>query len=553
MLPSAAFATGRPAVAWRAPTFLALAVGLLYCINLDHLPHPDELYHVLAAQGMVATGEPRIAEGLYTRTLLYTWLVARCFALFGESLSVARLPALLPMAALVPVLFVWLHRVADARAAWLGAILFALSPFAVDIAQFSRFYALQMLTLFVAAICTYAAMEPRPLPQRLAHGLGALFCAMFAVYLQPNSFLGLAGLGLWLAGVVLLPILVDRKVALRGKLILVGGLSALGVLALLALWAIGILPELWSLYRTTPIFNQGTESQFWYYHAWYSLLYPSLWPATGILALSAIAARPRAGTFLTVVFAVAFLLSSFAAAKNLRYIAYAQPFLFALWGIGLAAWWTPLEQFLRRLAQGLRAAVPYGWPAPQRIAGILLAGGVGWLLLANPAWLRTVTVLADINVPPELPRTNWPVARDALEPWLARADVVITTEELGALYFLGRYDVRYSPSKLGELAPDQQHEFGIDHRTGRPVIATPESVELLMDCYPSGLVVGPIEDWGKPYKISDALAGIITARAHPIELPPRSRLFAYGWDRPADEPRPAACAELPPIATAILP
>ena len=40
------------------------------------------------------------------------------------------------MAALVPLLFVWLHRVADARAAWIGTLLFALSPFAVEIAQF---------------------------------------------------------------------------------------------------------------------------------------------------------------------------------------------------------------------------------------------------------------------------------------------------------------------------------------------------------------------------------------------------------------------------------
>ena len=73
---------------WRAPLLLALAAGLLYCINLGHLPHPDELYHILAAQGMVVTGEPRIAEGLYTRTWLFTWLVARCFSLFGESLAV---------------------------------------------------------------------------------------------------------------------------------------------------------------------------------------------------------------------------------------------------------------------------------------------------------------------------------------------------------------------------------------------------------------------------------------------------------------------------------
>ncbi|MFZ1425976.1 MAG: hypothetical protein WAS21_04315 [Geminicoccaceae bacterium] len=549
MQPSVATA-GRDRSGWGAPLVLFLGAAAIYSINLGHLPHPDELYHILAAQGMVASGEPRIAEGLYTRTWLFTWLVARCFSLFGESLAVARLPALLPMAALVPLLFVWLRRVADARAAWLGTVLFALSPFAVEIAQFSRFYGLQMLSLFAAAVCAYDATEPQPLARRLGLAVGGLACAALALYLQPTTFLGFAGIGLWLAGVILLPILVSRTVPTQQKWALVGGLAGLACVALAALWLVGTLPGLWDLYRTTPIFNQGTESQFWYYHAWYSLLYPSLWPATGILALSAIAARPRPGAFLTIVFAVAFLLSSFAAAKNLRYIAYAQPFLFALWGIGLAAWWTPAERFLRELARSLRDAMPRTWPARQRLGGALLAGAVCWLVLANPAWLRTSTILADVNIPPELPRTNWPAAKAALEPLLAEAGVVVTTEELGALYFLGRYDVRYSPSKLEELAPDQQHEFGIDHRTGRPVIATPSSLELLMECYTSGVVLGPIEDWGKPYKISNALARIITDRAQAVELPPRTRLFAYAWERPAGAPRPEACADLPPIATA---
>lgn len=547
--PSVATA-GRERAGWGAPLALFLGAAAIYSINLGHLPHPDELYHILAAQGMVTSGEPRIAEGLYTRTWLFTWLVARCFSLFGESLAVARLPALLPMAALVPLLFVWLHRVADARAAWIGTLLFALSPFAVEIAQFSRFYGLQMLSLFAAAICAYDAVEPQPLRRRLSLTVVALVCAGLAFYLQPTSLLGFAGLGLWLAGVILLPILVGQTISTAHKLLLLAGLAGLACLALAALWAVDVLPGLWSLYRTTPIFNQGTESQFWYYHAWYSLLYPSLWPVTGILALSAIAARPRPGTFLTVVFAVAFLLSSFAAAKNLRYFAYAQPFLFALWGIGLAAWWSPAERFLRELTRNLRVAMPPAWPNRHRLAGVLLTGAVCWLVLANPAWLRTTTILADVNIPPEVPRTNWPAARAALEPLLARAGVVVTTEELGTLYFLGRYDVRYSPSKLEELAPDQQHEFGIDHRTGRPVIATPASLQLLMECYASGVVLGPIEDWGKSYKINDALARIITERAQPVDLPPRTRLFAYEWERPAGAPRPEGCASLPPIATA---
>ena len=59
---------------------------------------------------------------------------------------------------------------AGTRAAWIGALLFGLSPFSVEIAQFSRFYGLQMLSLFVAAVyivlnlivdVLYGVIDPR--------------------------------------------------------------------------------------------------------------------------------------------------------------------------------------------------------------------------------------------------------------------------------------------------------------------------------------------------------------------------------------------------------
>lgn len=550
MLSSASLAdrtAGRSWPAWTAPLALFLGAALLYAINLGRLPHPDELHHVLAARGLLATGEPRLAEGLYTRGLLYTWLVAQSFALFGESLAAARIPSLIPMAALVAVLFAWLRREAGPRAAWIAAVLFAVSPFAVDIAQFSRFYALQMLSFFLAAILAYDAAGPGPLPRRLGLAALSLAALSLAVHLQPTTFLGLSGLGAWLAGVLLLPVLLDPLVSRRTKLLLLGGLFGLVLLLLAGMYASGHLAKFWHLYRYTPPFNRGTIDQFWYYHAWYSLFYPSLWPATGLLGLAALAARPRPAGLLLTVFAVAFLLNSFAAAKSLRYIAYAQPFLFALWGIGLAALTDGLGRFLAGLRRRLDDALDLAVPWSRGLAGGLVAAAVAFLVLANPAWLRTASLLAGITVPPERPSTNWPAAREALLPWLERADIVISTEELGTLYFLGRYDVRYSPSKMDELAPGQERDFGSDPRTGRPIAAGPAALERLFQCYDSGLILGPAGDWGRPYKINDAIGRLITTYAQPIELPRRSRVYAYAWQRPAGSPKPAACAELPPI------
>jgi hypothetical protein len=556
MLSSATLAsgtTGRTWPAWAAPLALFLGAALLYSINLGRMQHPDELHHILAARGMLATGEPRIAEGLYTRGLLFTWLVAQSFALFGESLSAARLPSLLAMAALVPALFVWLRREAGALAAWIGAGLFAVSPFAVDMAQFSRFYALQMLGFFLAAILTYGAVEAGPPLRRLGLALGALAALMLAATLQPTTLLGLAGLGLWLAGVLLLPVLLDPGIPARRKLWLLGGLLGLSLLLVLALAASGMLAELWRLYRFAPLFNRSDSNEFWYYHAWYSLLYPSLWPATGLLAITALAAWPRPASLLLSVFAVGFLLNSFAASKSLRYITYAQPFLFGLWGMGLAALAAGLGRFLADLRARLGLALA-GAPGAEAIARGLVVAALAFLVLANPAWLRSATLLAGIAVPPEKPSTNWPAARAALLPWLERADVVVSNEELGTLYFLGRYDIRYSASKLEELPPGQQHDFGIDPRTGRPVIASNEALEKLFQCYDTGLFVGPVADFGVAHKMSLEMERLIAAYAKPVELPRESRVYAYAWQRPPGQPKPAACAALPPIRrTPLLP
>ena len=68
-------------------------------------------------------------------------------------------------------------------------------------------------------------------------------------------------------------------------------------------------------------------------------------------------------------------------------------------------------------------------------------------------------------------------------------------EELGALYYLGRYDVRFSRSKLDELPRAERREFGLDPRTGRPVVSTRESLERILACYPSGVILGPQASW----------------------------------------------------------
>ena len=79
--------------------------------------------------------------------------------LFGDSLAVARLSSLVSMAAVAALLFVWLRHEAGSAAAWLGAGLLAISPFAVTVAQFARIYGVQSLAFTAGSLFLYAAVR----------------------------------------------------------------------------------------------------------------------------------------------------------------------------------------------------------------------------------------------------------------------------------------------------------------------------------------------------------------------------------------------------------
>jgi uncharacterized membrane protein len=212
---------------------------------LDWPPHIDELYTVLAAEGWRAEGVPRIADGLYARAWLYTAFIARWFDWFGPGIESARVPSALAGSALVPLVFLWTRAVAGSPAAWIAALLAALSPMEIQISQFARFYAFHALLFWLAATAVYMAVEPRRrLGTRLVAAALALALFPLGMHLQPLTLVGLIGLGLWLAGAVIAPWLWNH----REHRLLVGGCLVaavvVGALLLGAAWTAGLLKGL---------------------------------------------------------------------------------------------------------------------------------------------------------------------------------------------------------------------------------------------------------------------------------------------------------------------
>lgn len=531
---------------WLAPASIFATALLLYSINLDRPPHPDELHHALAAQHLMDTGHPTIANGEYRRGILHTWMVALSYEAFGESIASARLPAVFFVALVAPLVFVWVRREANILAAWIASFLFLTSPLAVEIAQFSRFYALQVFSFTAGAMCTYYAFIGEKAAWRAIVLLTAAFGLFaLAVWLQITTFMGLVGVTAWVAGLFAVRYLPSpgQGRSIRNRRLVAGLLLAMAFVAMAFMnqdklqWAV-------ERYRYAPLFASKSVDEFWYYHVRYFLLYPTLWTLIGVLAIAAVIRSARIAWMAMSVFGISFLLASCAGQKEMRYFSFAQPFLAILWGLGLAYVVPAVSSVLQSSRERFRASLPFASVTAETMSRAFAFLALGILVVMNPFWLRTAAIIGNVALPMEKPTTDWREARAVLAPWFSGSGIVITTEELGAIYFLGRSDVRFSPSKLGEVSSDQRFEFGIDRRVGLPVISRPESLKQLMMCFSSGIIVGPIEHWGNPNLISEQVQAVIRAHARPIEVPNKSHLYAWGWARQGAGERQGHCAEL---------
>jgi 4-amino-4-deoxy-L-arabinose transferase-like glycosyltransferase len=528
---------------WLAPVLVAVLALAVRLPHLDHLAYVDELYHFLPAQAWLAEGQLRIAEGTYDRTPLFTIFIAQWLELFGENLIVARLPSLIASTALVVLVFLWTREVAGSLAAVLAALLLALDPEIIEISQFARFYALHCLFFWLGAVGAYRLVTSPPpaLGRAVLLAAGVLICFGAALYLQITTLIGLLGVAVWSVVALSLPRL--RRSSPRGRWGIAAGVVLLGGATVGILIESGLAAELLARYRSTPLYLADRRDEFWFYHFFLTIYYPTLWPLTALAVVVGFAYRPRPTAFCACVVAIAFVLHSFAASKSMRYLTYASPFLFVLWGIALAAVWPRLRRFLEEVGAGALAWLGLGRLGRSGVFAVLALVLV-FTVAANGAFVRTTATMFDVVIPPMQRPADWAAAKEPLAPWLANAAIVLTTSELEALYHLGRYDVLISKSRLSEL--DDGDEFSLDPRTGRPVIGSSESLASIMECYPEGLIVSSAARWRNPEQLDHAVANLVEARAEEVELSAFD-MQAYVWrqQRPDHARRAEACARLP--------
>jgi hypothetical protein len=529
--------------AWFGQLWVASAVMfalsiLIRLVDVGQLARFDELYTMLAARGWLAHGVPRIAEGVYSRAQLYTVFIAWCLKLLGDNLVVARLPSVLFGSILAVAVFLWTNAVAGRTAAWISGLLMALASMSVEMSQYARFYALHALTFWLGSIGVYALAKGQLVgsSRRLAVALGAALCLLCALYLQVLTLIGLVGLAAWLALVGLARWCRDANQfwATLGALALGAGVMTVAAVAS------GFAHPFLEAYLATPLTVIQHKGEIWFYHLHLIERFPTLWPMFPLLALIAMASRPTPTLFAVCTFGVVFALLSFAGQKSLRYLFFAEPFLFVVWAIAIASLWQSLRAIVgEAITRVTRNVGPRLRPL---LSGSLVVGSLVFLALANGSPARTLLRPLGIHLGEGF-SARWPAAVPELDSWVRSADVVLTSHELHMLYYLGRADIVVSKERLAEFADT---EFARDPRTGLPVVTLPESIELILACYPTGVMVADtIKGWRAPTVIDDHVAELIANHTTPIDLPDGSNLVAFRWQTPISVMPSAACATIP--------
>jgi hypothetical protein len=267
---------------------------------------------------------------------------------------------------------------------------------------------------------------------------------------------------------------------------------------------------------------------FRWYHWQLTWLYPILWRLLPLAVLVAARRHPGPVWFCALIFGTVVGVHSLAAAKAERYLAYAMPFFFVLWGLALAALLPALRRLIADVVAGL--SMPGRWLAPLA-EWALLAMVCAFFILTSAVFSEMRAVLAHRGGSRGLTPSEWDRAADSIRSLAAGASVVVTPNSLQTLYHVGQYDVELRGTVIDELRPPQ--EFGTDARTGRPAISTRPSMQALMSRHPTGLVFAERWRWRHAFEgVTDEVADLLESTAEEIPMPEERGLVAYRWGGP---------------------
>lgn len=485
--------TGHNTLIFGGFVFLAALLGRVGHLYAD--PSYDELYHILAAQSWLSDGSLRLYQGSYDRTPIFTALTGWMFWLAGEpNLAMARVPTVGFGSLGAAAAALWSRRIAGPKVGWIVAFFVIFWPSGIQLSQTIRFYTLHGALFFAGAIAVYHLFAPgQKAETRLALLAFALAALWSAKLFQDSTLVGILGLVVWAAGFVALPMILRHRH--RAVILLI--VSALLLAILAGVVASGMLASVWAKYTTSPWGRDFTA-----YHRIFSRFYPAPWSLTPLLAVLALRSFPRPAAFCTTLIVVGLIVHSFAGVQNVRYVYYLTPFLFTLWAMGLVVLVPALVRMTQQALSGMPGLLGHG-----RARQLALALIACFAIVAQDAVPAAVKLMVGRFAVPFARVTDWSAARPEIERLVDQGALIVTNDDLSAVYYLGGFDVVFSNNWLPEM---NDTEFARDPRTGRPLISDPASLRRLVRAYPDGAFVVPAE-WWKQWPKNNSIGALLQA------------------------------------------
>lgn len=535
-----------------AVLLIALSARLAYPVPA---PFFDEFFHALAARSLLHEGTLNLApeaEVPYTRGTVFTYLVAGSYQLFGESWWAARLPSVLAGSFLVMGVFMFVRREAGPGAAWLSSMLVCFVPELLYLSNWSRFYMLQMLAVFVGATAIYRAVwpmrgcspeaggqdlsEPLHIPRghrakRAWYAFVAVMGFGLALHLQPTTLIPLLAVGVWMAMLVGwywygTQSRKEHRPGWRTFAVMAAVAASLLVLA----WQLGWFDKMWDVYSRPRVWAMGRSDDVGYYQRQFFERQMLLWIVFPAAIITVLAFRPALGIFASTIFIIAILAHSLIWIKAMRYISYATPFFCIVAGTAASVWLGALAGQVRGV---WGAFAGQSRPRVGRVLGVI--GVVATMLFVGyrtPDYHNTLRVYGgDLNSLPYRHNT-WEPAIDQLAPYHDAADVVISAAPVHTLYYFGQYDAMINRTTQGN-APD-----GALYRyDGRPMFSTGEALDKFVNQreHQRGLILMEDGDWRLPVTVTDSVSDWIEAHAKPLALSGAPGIRAYWWGPPPPE------------------
>jgi len=524
---------------WEVALITALALGFRL-LHLEEMRHPDSYLHIMAAASLLTDGTLSLGgEVPYDRAYLFTYLVAAFQSVFGGTTFVAGLPAILAGVAWVAVLFVWVRSTAGRTAAWVAGLLFAFDVWSLALAHMVRFYTLHGLVFFLGAIGLYYIVTRRPPWGTMAITAAAVIGAFgFAYHLQYTTVVGAIALSVWLVVEISPRVCLyfrdhrSRAVALAIPIAVGGSVAAF------LFFQSEAAARYWGMFSTAAPWAEPRVDDLTYYIRRLERRYGFLWALFPVAAIIAIARFGRPAVFSLVLFAVPLILHSLAAFKDARYLGYAIPFFFAIWGFAIAAVLPYLKIVAQRVVSKLGKSCIRGQSLSFLTRFVLFAVLVGVALTGRSVWWEAYKFVVENERPSGMSHWRWDEAAIQLKPVIESVDVVVISGVVASYYYMDHVHVI---ANTGDLSSDP--EFSPRAGRGVPRISAPKSLEILMRCFPSGLVAVDEARWGG-LGFSQEIIEVLQANAQPFPLPEEWRVHAYTWSHDVDVGEEVDCPVL---------